>query len=181
MNYKFECAKSSKDQMDRRSICEFYRQKHDELLSKGKLHGGPYELKFNNNKTRAGMCLFSPPSIFISNYFVNSPRTTSKDIKDVILHELAHAMTGPYVENPHGVEWKTCAKEIGCSGDRCSKPFITLNQCNYILKCPKGCKTGRHKLPTKFVSSPKRCAKHSLKILVYKKESDKYVRYISTK
>jgi predicted SprT family Zn-dependent metalloprotease len=50
-------------------------------------------------------------------HFVMSPVVTDNHVIDVILHEVAHALAGPFVG--HGPTWKTIAKEIGCSANRC--------------------------------------------------------------
>ena len=45
-------------------------------------------------------------------------RATKKELKDTILHEIAHALVGHKVQ-AHGKIWKSKAIEIGCSGNRC--------------------------------------------------------------
>lgn len=167
--------------MKREDIEAFYNEHHDALMADGRLVDGPYKLVFNNNKTRAGVCYFDPPKICISNVFISSHNINDDDIKDVLLHELAHAMTGPDVENPHGEEWKKFAKEIGCTGNRCSKPFVDSKKPLYLVACPKGCKLGRHRAPTKFIGKTKRCAKHSQIISVFKFCGGKYEKHIIKK
>lgn len=45
--------------------------------------------------------------------FLNS----EDQVRDTILHEIAHALAGP--NEGHGKVWKVLAKSIGCSGERC--------------------------------------------------------------
>lgn len=156
--------------MNTYQIQAFFSQIHDKLYLEGRL-SERYTLKFNNNKTRAGVCFFPPKcTIELSREFIAYHGTTEESIKDVVLHELAHAITGPHVSQPHGKEWKRAAKEIGCSGKRCSTTFKP--DYKYLLTCPKGCKIGRHRCTNKSV----KCVKHGNKVVIYKLHQGVYTR-----
>lgn len=152
------------------TIKAYYKNVHDKLIQKGLLTT-KYPLKFNQNKTRAGVCKFSPkPCIELSKIFINSPLVKPEDIRNTILHELAHAITGPYVSDPHGEEWRCVARSIGCDAHRCSPMFNTDSA--YIVRCEGGCMVRRHRKPTKFTKMVYRCKTHGKPLIVYKKSSD---------
>ena len=148
-------------------IQHFYVVEHNKLVQSGRLTT-KYPLKFNNNKTRAGVCKYSPVScIELSKVFINSPLVKPQDIRNTILHELAHAITGPHVRDPHGEEWKEAARSIGCDAQRCSPMFNTDSA--YIVRCEGGCMARRHRKPTKFTKRVHRCKAHSKPLIVYRK------------
>jgi hypothetical protein len=162
---------------DLRTITAFYKEMHDQLLAAGKIPY-PYAFKFNANKSRAGVCRFGPtPVIEVSKIYIESPNITMEDIKNTILHELAHAMTGPNVPAPHGPEWKAAALSIGCDAKRCSPPFFTNHL--YVVACGAGCLARRHRKPTKFLRKSFCCKAHQKAMGVYRKvpgEENKYKR-----
>jgi predicted SprT family Zn-dependent metalloprotease len=162
-----------------KQIQVFYKYHHDKLLKEGRIPYS-YPLKFNNNKTRAGVCRYSPkPSIELSKVYINSPLVKGSDIENTILHELAHAITGPFVAEPHGSEWKAAALSIGCNAERCA-PMFNVDSL-YMVSCGEGCMVRRHRKPTKFVNRVYRCKKHSKPLVVYKKDSkDKKYHKFST-
>ena len=45
-------------------------------------------------------------------------RATWSDIRDTLLHEIAHAIVGP--GHGHDALWQTAARRIGCTAKRCS-------------------------------------------------------------
>merc|ERR1719221_1146271 len=75
-----------------------------------------------------------------------------KQVRNTMLHEIAHALVGPSKERggrAHDDTWKACAREIGCNGRRCSKTMwqktITTR---FEIRCLKGCfSSGKHRLP----------------------------------
>lgn len=100
------------------------------------------KFSFNRNKARAGVCLYDPLEIQLSEYYLMAPQTTEYDVRNTILHELAHAMVGH--EAKHGPEWKRVARMIGCNAERCTKPFMASKDYKYKLVCPDGCKMLRN-------------------------------------
>lgn len=73
-----------------------------------------WNFKFDNAKTRVGFCRYRFKTISLSKYFV--PKLTSEEVKDTILHEIAHAFTGK--KNGHNHIWQQKAREIGCNAER---------------------------------------------------------------
>lgn len=98
---------------------------HD-LISKG------WTFKFDGAERRMGLCSYGPKSISISRHYANA--ATEAEVRNTILHEIAHALVGPYEvdrnnriisqngrmkKSGHGYQWKSKARSIGCTGDRC--------------------------------------------------------------
>jgi ribosomal protein S27AE len=69
---------------------------------------------FDNAKTRVGYCRYKKKTISLSRHFV--PMLPPDEVKDTILHEIAHAFTGR--KNGHNHVWKQKALEIGCNAQR---------------------------------------------------------------
>lgn len=67
---------------------------------------------FDNAKRRFGQCDYGKKTISLSRHLCNL--NGEDDIRDTILHEVAHAIVGG--EAGHGWQWKQKAIEIGCSG-----------------------------------------------------------------
>lgn len=65
--------------------------------------------------TRAGVCRYRSKTLGLSKWFIEQAPVA--EIRNVILHEIAHALVGP--GKGHGPIWKAKAREIGCTGDRC--------------------------------------------------------------
>lgn len=87
-----------------------------------------YELEIDNKKSAAGTCTWKKKVIKLSKPFIEA--MNEAEVKDVILHEIAHALT-PYKGHSH--EWKRKAIEIGCSGKRTCSIGI---KGKYNFKCP---------------------------------------------
>ena len=74
-----------------------------------------WSIAYDGAKKRAGICRFGPRVIGLS-----APLTvlhSVDDVRDTILHEIAHALVGP--QHGHDAVWRAKAREIGCSGERC--------------------------------------------------------------
>lgn len=131
-----------------------------ELMQK---HGiGHWDLKWINSHSYAGLCWthfwHTDPSrsrgkIELSwNFF---EVFSDFDIKDTILHEIAHALTPTPIQRTstgrtrrihHGAEWKAKAKEIGCSGERCVRQEANQPKSKYRGVCPNGHESRRSRL-----------------------------------
>ena len=92
---------------------------------------------------RLGLCQYGPKAISLGTAYAESANEVS--VRDTVLHEIAHALVGPYVLKPngavvrdrqrravttgHGWQWKIKAREIGCSGQRSGhNPAATAKQ-----------------------------------------------------
>lgn len=69
-----------------------------------------WKFEFNNRANAIGLCRYSNKTIYISTVFADA--LTNTEVKDTLLHEIAHAMTPG---EGHGVEWKRMARILGCA------------------------------------------------------------------
>ena len=109
-----------------------------ELFKKYNLKDWSFQL--DHAKSRAGLCIYNKKIISLSRYYVGV--SSLKEIKNTILHEIAHALVGHIHGHDH--VWKAKALEIGCDGRRChNKVFLDPK---WIMQCPNGCfKIPRHR------------------------------------
>jgi predicted SprT family Zn-dependent metalloprotease len=97
--------------MNAKRICAL--QTARELLDKhGLLH---WTVGFNNCKTMVGRCWYHRKLIELSRLYVDN--NDAEQIRDTILHEIAHALVGP--EHGHNPVWMSKALEIGATPTRC--------------------------------------------------------------
>lgn len=103
---------------------------------------------FDGAKSRAGICRFGPRTIGLS-----APLTAVHDeaeVRDTILHEIAHALAGP--RHAHDERWRTIARQIGCSGERCVSSDAARVETAWLGVCPVGHTTGRHRRPERVMT-----------------------------
>lgn len=95
-----------------------------------------WKFDFDNAKRRFGCCNYRLKKITLSVFLTEL--NNFYDVKNTILHEIAHALCP---KQGHNHVWKSKAIEIGCDGQRCynSKKIETV-QGNYIAVCI-GCGT----------------------------------------
>ena len=95
-------------------------------------HGiGYWEFAWINAKRIGGQCSHHKQEIRLS-----KPLTTLRtedNVRNTILHEIAHALVG--TRHGHDHVWKTKAIEIGCTGDRCYSDKVDIDS-KYVGKCP---------------------------------------------
>ena len=77
-----------------------------------------WNLRFDESYRFLGKCNFRDQVILLSRGHVLDGK--DEDIKDTILHEIAHALAGPKAK--HGPEWKKVAILIGAKPRACFKP-----------------------------------------------------------
>lgn len=78
-----------------------------ELISK--YLDSSWSFQWNNRKRTFGICLYTRKTIELSRLMIANQ--SKADIRDTILHEIAHALT-PGAQ--HGPEWKAMARRLGC-------------------------------------------------------------------
>ena len=100
------------------------------LLSHSGLAAQGWTFRINTNRSRLGVCRYRGKSIEISKYHLTSP---DKEIRNTLLHEIAHALVGP--GHGHGPVWKAKAREIGCTGERCGKMDAPSKYKGTCVKC----------------------------------------------
>ncbi len=73
-----------------------------------------WKFKFDHSTRRAGCCNYRDKTISIAFDLARSGK--DEDIRDTLLHEIAHALVGK--KHNHNAIWKAKAREIGCTGER---------------------------------------------------------------
>ena len=97
-----------------------------DLMSKHGLSG--WTFRFDDSKRRFGVCRSSLKEIALS--LELTKLNPEEQVKDTLLHEVAHALCGPGVG--HGWQWKRMARHIGANPLRCYdsatvvKPILPL-------------------------------------------------------
>ena len=101
-----------------------------EMLAQHGLVG--WEFGFDHAKRRLGACWPQRKRITLSRHFVEL--NDESIVRDVILHEIAHALTPG---DGHGAKFKRKATELGCSPAACI-PGSAFNAAppRFILECP---------------------------------------------
>jgi hypothetical protein len=110
------------------------------LMEKHELNQKGWKFKFDQAKRRYGCCMHSRRIISLS-----APLTKvrqEKNVKNTILHEIAHALVG----HGHGHDnvWRSKALEIGCNGQRCSNDASIKG--SWVGECPNGHVYYKHRL-----------------------------------
>jgi predicted SprT family Zn-dependent metalloprotease len=117
------------------------------LMDKHNLYNRGWKFEFDNAKRRFGCCYYYERKITLSS--VLCELNEEKDVRDVILHEIAHALVG--AGHGHNRVWQRKAIEIGCNGKRCyDSSKVNTTEAPYIAKCNScGKEHKRFRKPTK--------------------------------
>ena len=109
------------------------------LMIEHNIYQRGWKFKFDNAKRRFGVCKQRSKVISLSQHLVLLNEI--EQVRDTILHEIAHALTPGH---GHDYVWKQKAEEIGCKPFRCysSKEVATPKSkyeavcvgCNYVHK-----------------------------------------------
>jgi len=115
------------------------------------LPDGSWTFAFDNAKTRAGQCDFARRRITVSRHL--AVRFTPEDVEQVLLHEIAHALSGPRAG--HGPTWRRTAEGLGYTGSRLHDGPIASELAPWVGTCPAGHEHFRYRTPTR----PLACAR----------------------
>ena len=85
---------------------------------------------FDNAKTRRGQTRFRKQEISLSRFITEM--NPIEQIRNTILHEIAHILVGP--DHGHDDIWRSKAIEIGCNGQTCTT-IINKIPHKYVLNC----------------------------------------------
>lgn len=92
-----------------------------------------WTFKLDHSTRRAGCCNYRDRTISISYELART--ATDAEIREVLLHEIAHALAGR--KHHHDAHWKKVAQEIGCSGARCHT--LQFSAPRYHISCENHC------------------------------------------
>jgi len=107
-----------------------------------------WRLRFDNAKRRAGACRFDARTISVSRHLM--ALYDEDDVRDTVLHEIAHALVGP--EHGHDAVWRATAHRIGCSGRRLVDADAPRPPAPWRGVCPHGHSFERHRRPSRPAS-----------------------------
>ena len=95
-------------------------------------HGLPgWRFAFDHARARCGSCHYGKRRITLSRHFV--PRNDETEVKDVILHEIAHALAGPRAA--HGEAWRRIARQIGARPQASAPVSVDMPDPAWALVC----------------------------------------------
>ncbi len=107
-----------------------------------------WAIVYDNAKRRAGICRFDRREIGLS-----APLTRlhdEHDVRDTILHEVAHALAGP--RHGHDETWRRIARTIGCSGERRMSAESPQVAAAWLGVCRAGHTLERHRRPERVLT-----------------------------
>ena len=107
-----------------------------------------WRVELDSAVARAGVCRYAERTIGLS-----APLTrlhAEAEVRETILHEIAHALAGPHAK--HGPRWRAVAHAIGSTGQRCLDEDAPRIEGPWVGTCPVGHRLTRHRRPTRVVT-----------------------------
>ncbi len=92
-----------------------------------------WSFRFDHATRRAGCCSYHNKTISLSIHLALTG--SDQDIRDTILHEIAHALVGK--KHNHDAVWKAKAVEIGCTGERTHR--LEFSAPKWKVRCENHC------------------------------------------
>ena len=99
-----------------------------------------WQVAFDLAPARAGQCAYSEQRIYLS--VGHCLKASRAEVRDTILHEIAHALAGP--RHHHDAVWQRIARTIGCTARRCTTTRHAGGR--WIARCKCGMTYSRHRL-----------------------------------
>lgn len=112
-----------------------------------------WTLSYDRAKRRAGLCRYSTRTISLSRHL--TVLHSADEVRDTVLHEIAHALAGP--DAGHGPQWRAAAVKIGASGQRTLAAEAALPPAPWQGHCPAGHEHQRYRRPSRPVSCTRCC------------------------
>ena len=143
---------------------EFVESLCQEALVAYNLSG--WEVRWDRAKRRAGYCSHRDKAISFSRVLV--PLYPVEVLRDVVLHEVAHAIAGPRAA--HGAAWKKVAQELGATPKAMLPNWLPAPPAEWVGRCPR-CNAERklHASPRRVVACG-RCSKTFREDLIFEWE-----------
>ena len=107
-----------------------------------------WTLVLDRAKRRAGVCHYTDRAIGLSRHLTRIH--TQEQVRDTVLHEIAHAHAG--ARAGHGPRWRVAALAIGASPERCIPPEAGRIPGSWVGTCPGGHSVDRHRRPSRVLS-----------------------------
>lgn len=112
-------------------------------------HGlADWTLVLDRAKQRAGVCRYTDQAIGLSRHLTLIH--TQEQVRDTVLHEIAHAHAG--ARAGHGPRWRAAAVAIGATPDRCLPEEAGRIPGSWVGTCPSGHTIDRHRRPSRVLS-----------------------------
>ena len=117
-----------------------------ELMDEHGLHD--WRLVLDRARTRAGVCRPARREIGLSR--VLTELHTQPEVRETVLHEVAHALVGAH--HGHDAVWRARARAIGATGARTVAADAARPPAPWVGTCPAGHEARRHRRPQRVVS-----------------------------
>jgi len=106
-------------------------------LQEFKLDTLGWKFEWNRAKKFLGFCIYHTKRITMSGFYAANLENSVESLYDTILHEIAHALTGPYAKS-HGETWRNNCLLVGAIPERrCQDTSIKSNaKPRYHATCP---------------------------------------------
>jgi predicted SprT family Zn-dependent metalloprotease len=126
-----------------------------------------YYFEFGNKKKAFGTCYYVKKKIQLSLPLCSANLDKIENIRNTMLHEIAHALCvyvyGTKHGRGHGAYWKSIAKQIGCNGERCfSSANVSMPKSKYSVICDScGYSAPKYRKVTKTYACANCCNNHN--------------------
>lgn len=112
------------------------------------LAGQGWTFGFDNARRRAGACHFGSKKITLSRHL--AARYDEQEVRQTLLHEIAHAFAGPRAG--HGLRWKRAAAAVGYKGGIAHDADLAADTAPWVGACAAGHTFYRYRQPTRITS-----------------------------
>ncbi|UNX55037.1 SprT-like domain-containing protein [Georgenia sp. TF02-10] len=116
------------------------------LLAEHGLAG--WRVALDGARVRAGSCRYAERTITLSRHLM--ALYDDAQVRETLLHEIAHALVGP--EHGHDAVWRAKARAIGSTASRTVAAYAPQVPAPWRGTCPRGHVTDRHRRPVRPAS-----------------------------
>lgn len=123
-------------------------------------HGlGDWSFSFDRARTRAGLCNYRAKQISLSRHYVLL--SSMEDARQVLLHEIAHALVGK--QHGHGPVWRAKASSLGYLHQKIDGRRLAEQVAPWLGTCPGGHQHFRYRRPARITSCLQCSPRYSLR------------------